>query len=132
MAEGPVLVALYIEDQEFQAALPTVFGPLVSERFVNSEVGFRTFVEWAAPFRGDSPIHWCATVPAGEGGFVYDWLYQNTEDLFLQNPTRLKEFAQSKGLPWQSAVTLYQLQTSKSDAGPRLTLRSTRTSASVP
>jgi hypothetical protein len=108
-----VLVAVYIEDDKFEAALPSRFGPLIVESFPNTSEGMRQFADWAVPHLGTQNPKWCATVPKGDGGAMYSWLHDSSDDLFLQNPARLQEYAERNGLRWQSAETLHRFNMSK-------------------
>lgn len=109
----PTWVAAYIDDDTFEVALTGRFGTPIVERFPNNVDGLSVFVDWAHPHVKDVNVRWCATVPKGDGGIAYDWFDKNTCELFLQNPARLKEYAERNGLPWQSAETLRRFNESK-------------------
>jgi hypothetical protein len=109
----PVFVATYIEDNTFEVAVSSRFGPVIVERFSNTAEGIEAFAKWAEPHIKDQDVRWVATIPKGDGGIAYSWFYDNTGDIFLQNPTRLKEYAEREKLPWQSAETLHRFNVSK-------------------
>ena len=107
------LLAAFVDDDALEVALSVGDQSPSIRRFANDPEGIADFTEWALPLIGDGPLRVCATVPKGDGGYAYEWLYENIPELFLQNPTRLQEYAKEHSVPWQSAVTLHDFNKSK-------------------
>ena len=107
-------LAIFVSDEAFSVALDKTSEEVDCETFQNTSAGVEELLAWLnGTLHQDEAIDWIATVPQGEGGPIFTWLYEEVPDLFLQNPTSLKNFAERTNLPWNEARTLLMFHRSK-------------------
>jgi hypothetical protein len=107
-------LALFISDDAFAVALDRTPEAIECAEFKNTSAGVEELLEWLDQFLDqEEAVDWIATVPHGEGGSVFKWLYDEIPDLFLQNPASLKKFAERANLPWNEARTLLTFHRNK-------------------
>jgi hypothetical protein len=113
MQHVPVL-AVFVDDERFAVALDKMPDAIERTAFDNTSQGVEKLLAWIdETLDEEAEIDWIATVPQGEGGAVFKWLYEEVPELFLQNPGSLKEFARRNNLPWDQAETLLAFHRSK-------------------
>jgi hypothetical protein len=113
MQSAPVL-AIFVEDSLCQASLTGPDGAAVTLEFPNTDAGLDQFLQWArSVIGGEVEPRWVVTLPHGDGGVVYRWLYDEIPDLFMQNPDRLKEYGAKVGIAWNTALALHDFNRSK-------------------
>jgi hypothetical protein len=108
------ILAIAVLDPHFEVATTNRHGHIVTEQFENSDEGIGSFLEWTqSQLGGEADPQWVVSIPEGDGGFAYEWLYENISEVFLQSPQSLKNYAEARAVPWSSAVTLHDFNRSK-------------------
>jgi len=107
-------IAVFIFGASFESTSGSTSRGLHAHKFANTEQGVEEFGQWLlARLSSDEEPEWVVCVPEGDGGVVYRWLSERVDDLFLQNPTALKRYADLHAVPWNSAHTLHEFNASK-------------------